>query len=69
MMNTPARRQRSQPLRKNSVQMHPSQGETIEETKANLRDALKLVLQCQRELAEQNLSPNAVRERIELADA
>ena len=46
-----------------------SQGETLEEAKANLLDALKLVLQCQRELAEQNLSPNAVRERIDLAEA
>jgi len=32
-----------------------SQGETPEETKANLLDALKLVLECQRELAEGNL--------------
>jgi predicted RNase H-like HicB family nuclease len=30
-----------------------SQGETIEEAKANLADALRLALQCQRELAEQ----------------
>lgn len=44
-----------------------SQGETLEEAKANLLDALKLVLKCQRELAEKNLSPNAVRESIELA--
>jgi len=43
-----------------------SQGETLEEAKANLLDALKLVLECQRELAEKNLSPNAVRESIEL---
>lgn len=28
-----------------------SQGETIEEAKANLEDAFKLALQCQRELA------------------
>ena len=28
-----------------------SQGETLEEAKSNLADALKLVLQCQRELA------------------
>ena len=45
-----------------------SQGETLEEAKANLLDALKLVLECQRELAEENLSPNAVRETIELAE-
>jgi predicted RNase H-like HicB family nuclease len=43
-----------------------SQGETLEEAKANLLDAVKLVLECQRELAEKNLSPNAVRESIEL---
>jgi predicted RNase H-like HicB family nuclease len=45
-----------------------SHGETLEEAKANLLDALKLVLECQRELAEQNLSPNAVRETIELVE-
>ena len=44
-----------------------SQGETLDEAKANLLDALKLVLECQRELAEKNVSPNAVRESIELA--
>jgi predicted RNase H-like HicB family nuclease len=46
-----------------------SQGETLDEARANLLDALKLVLECQRELAEKNLSPEAVRETIELADA
>jgi hypothetical protein len=35
----------------------------------NLADALKLVLQCQRELAEKGLSPHAVREVIEIAEA
>jgi len=44
-----------------------SQGETLEEAKANLRDALQLVLDCQRELAEKNLSPGALRETFELA--
>jgi predicted RNase H-like HicB family nuclease len=44
-----------------------SQGETLAEAKANLLDALKLVLECQRELAEKDLSPGAVRESIELA--
>ena len=44
-----------------------SQGETLAEAKANLLDALKLVLECQRELAEKDLSPSAVRESIELA--
>ena len=46
-----------------------SQGETLDEARANLLDALKLVLECQRDLAEKNLSPQAVREIIELADA
>jgi predicted RNase H-like HicB family nuclease len=46
-----------------------SQGETLDDARANLLDALKLVLECQRELAEKNLSPEAVRETIELADA
>jgi predicted RNase H-like HicB family nuclease len=43
-----------------------SQGETLEEAKANLADALKLALQCQRELAEKVLSPQAVREVFEI---
>ena len=46
-----------------------SQGETFAEAKANLLDALKLVLECQRDLVEKNLSPEAVREFIELPDA
>ena len=46
-----------------------SQGETLAEAKANLLDALKLVLECQRELAEKELSPNAVREPLEFAEA
>jgi predicted RNase H-like HicB family nuclease len=44
-----------------------SQGETLDEAKANLRDALQLVLEVQRELAEKNLSPDAVREVFEVA--
>ncbi len=44
-----------------------SQGETKEEAKANLREALQLVLECQRELAEKDLSPEAVREIFEVA--
>ena len=44
-----------------------SQGETLEEAKENLRDALQMVLVCQRELAEKNLSPRALRETFELA--
>jgi len=46
-----------------------SQGETIVAAKANLADALKLALQCQRELAEKCLSPHAVREVFEIAEA
>jgi predicted RNase H-like HicB family nuclease len=46
-----------------------SQGETLTEAKANLLDALKLVLLSQRELAEKDLSPNALREPLEFADA
>jgi hypothetical protein len=34
-----------------------SQGETLEEAQANLPDALKLVIECQRELAEKSISP------------
>ena len=44
-----------------------SQGETMEEAKANLREALQLVLECQRELAEKSLSPEAVREVFDVA--
>jgi len=46
-----------------------SQGEILAEAKANLLDALKLVVQCQRDLVEKNLSPDAVREPIEISDA
>jgi predicted RNase H-like HicB family nuclease len=46
-----------------------SQGETLEEAKANLADAQRLVLQCQRELAEKGLSPNALREVLEITEA
>ena len=46
-----------------------SQGETLAEAKANLLDALKLVLQCQRELVEKSLSPEAVRESFEFPDS
>ena len=45
-----------------------SQGETLAEARANLLDALKLVLECQRDLVEKNLPSEAVREIIELPD-
>jgi predicted RNase H-like HicB family nuclease len=46
-----------------------SQGETLEEAKQNLLEALKLVVECYREMAENELSPNAVRQPIQLAEA
>jgi predicted RNase H-like HicB family nuclease len=46
-----------------------SQGETLEEAKANLLDALRLVLDAQRQLAEEHLAPCALREPIELVEA
>jgi predicted RNase H-like HicB family nuclease len=46
-----------------------SQGETLAEAKENLLDALKLLMECQREIAEKERSPKAVREFIELAEA
>jgi predicted RNase H-like HicB family nuclease len=46
-----------------------SQGETLAEAKANLLDALKLVVACQRERTEKELSPNALREPLEFAEA
>jgi predicted RNase H-like HicB family nuclease len=46
-----------------------SQGETLGEAKAKLLDALKLVLECQRDLAEKDLPPNALREPLEFVEA
>lgn len=46
-----------------------SQGETLAEARTNLLDALRLVLECQRQLAEENLSPDAHRETIDLVGA
>lgn len=46
-----------------------SEGETLEDAKANLLDALRLVLDAQRHRAEENLAPGALREPIELAEA
>ncbi len=46
-----------------------SQGETLGEAKANLLDALKLVLECQRDLTKERVSPNALREPIDLVEA
>lgn len=46
-----------------------SQGETLDEAKDNLLDALRLVLNAQRQLAEEHISPSALREPIEFAEA
>ena len=45
------------------------EGETLAKANANLLDALKLVVESQRDLVEKDLSPEAVRELIELPDA
>jgi predicted RNase H-like HicB family nuclease len=44
-----------------------SEGETIEEARENLADALRMVLECNRDLAREQASADAVRETIELA--
>jgi predicted RNase H-like HicB family nuclease len=43
------------------------QGETIEEARENLADALRMVLECNRELAREAASTGAVRETLEFA--
>ena len=43
-----------------------TQGETLDEARENLADALRMVLECNRELARETESANAVREPIEL---
>ena len=44
-----------------------SQGETLGEARENLSDALRMVLECNRDLARENESADAVRESLELA--
>jgi predicted RNase H-like HicB family nuclease len=45
-----------------------TQGETLEEARANLREAVKLVLEANRELSEKSLvGQSVVREPFELA--
>ena len=46
-----------------------SEGDTLEEAEANLREALTLVLQCQRELAEQDLPPKSIKRPLDLKEA
>ena len=44
-----------------------TQGETIDEARENLVDALRMVLECNRELARGTESSNAHREPLEFA--
>ena len=46
-----------------------SEGETIEEAKVNLLDALQLVLGYHRDESRKKEKPSAVREEMELTDA
>jgi predicted RNase H-like HicB family nuclease len=44
-----------------------SEGETMDEARENLADALRMVLECNRELARETESADVVRETMELA--
>jgi predicted RNase H-like HicB family nuclease len=44
-----------------------SEGESIAEARTNLADALRMVLECNREIARKHESQGAVRETLELA--
>ena len=44
-----------------------SEGETLEEAKTNLLDALTQVMEYHREEARKNIAPGAVRQELELA--
>ncbi|MFT5491578.1 MAG: putative RNase H-like HicB family nuclease [Limisphaerales bacterium] len=44
-----------------------TQGETIEEARENLQDALRMVLECNRELAREQEPDTSVRESLEIA--
>lgn len=43
-----------------------SEGETIEEARTNLADALRMVLECNREIAREREPADALRETLEL---
>ncbi len=43
-----------------------TEGETMDEARHNLRDALRMVLECNRELAREQVSQTSVREAIDL---
>jgi len=44
-----------------------TEGETIEEARENLQDALRMVLECNRELAREQEPDSSVRETLEIA--
>jgi len=44
-----------------------SEGETIEEARENLADALRMILECNREIARQQQPAESRRETMELA--
>lgn len=44
-----------------------SEGETLQEAESNLMEAVKLVLECQRELSDQSRSPASLKRELELA--
>lgn len=46
-----------------------SEGETLEEAKANLLDALEQVMAFHREEAQRNAQPGAIREEVHLASS
>jgi len=44
-----------------------SEGETLQEAESNLMEAVKLVLECQRELSDQTRSPGSLKRSFNLA--
>lgn len=44
-----------------------SEGETLDEARENLTDALRMILECNRDFAREQEPNNAIREVIELA--
>ena len=44
-----------------------SEGESIDEARVNLADALRMVLECNREISRQNEPASVIREVFELA--
>ena len=45
-----------------------SEGDTLEEAEANLRDALGLVLECQREIAERSRTTQSIQRKLEFVE-